>query len=130
MKVTRKAQREAKDLFRVCMVNGLLDEDRVRQVTKLVIGDKPRGYLAILQHFHRLVKLDVVRRTARVESAVPLSADRQTRVRENLAKAYGPGLEVGFVETPALVGGMCVRVGSDVYDGSIRGRLRDLEQSF
>ena len=72
MKITKQARRDAKQLFRSCLLNGLLDENRVRQVVQQVIAQKPRGYLAILSHFQRLVKLDVARRTARIESAVQL----------------------------------------------------------
>ena len=34
MKITKKQKREAKQLYRVCLVNGLLDENRVRQVVQ------------------------------------------------------------------------------------------------
>ena len=69
MKISKQAKRDAKQLFNSCRVNGLLDENRVRQAVGQVIAKKPRGYVAILSHFHRLVKLDLDRRTARVESA-------------------------------------------------------------
>ena len=69
VKISKQARRDAKQLFHACRVNGLLDEAKVRQVVQQVIAAKPRGYLAILSHFQRLVKLDLDRRTARVESA-------------------------------------------------------------
>jgi F-type H+-transporting ATPase subunit delta len=130
MKISKQARREAKELFRSCLVNGLLNEDRVRLATKKVLEMKPRGYLGILSHFHRLVKLDIARRTARVESAVALAPDIQTIVRNNLTKTYGQGLSISFAENPALIGGLRIKVGSDVYDGSVQGRLRALEDSF
>src|SRR6266702_1171892 len=123
MKITKQARREAKQLFRGCLVNGLLQEDRARQVVQRVIELKPRGYLAILNHFQRLVKLEVERRTAKVESAVPLPADLQASVQASLARIYGPGLALSFAQNPALIGGLRVKVGSDVYDGSIQARL-------
>jgi F-type H+-transporting ATPase subunit delta len=55
-----------------------------------------------------------------------LSASIQAR----LAGAYGPGLSISFAQNPALLGGMRISVGSDVYDGSVQGRLAALEQSF
>ena len=64
MKITKQARREAKELFRTCMVNGVLDEARARQAVTQVIAGKPRGYVAILSHFQRLVKLEVARRPA------------------------------------------------------------------
>ncbi len=130
MKISKQARREAKELFRSCVAAGLLDESRVRQAVQRVLELKPRGYLAILSHFQRLLRLDVERRTARIESAVPLAADLQARVQASLGTIYGPGLQIAFAQNPALIGGMRVQVGSDVYDGSVRARLAALERSF
>jgi len=130
MKTTRKARREATQLFRLCVVNGSLDEGRARQVVQQIIATRPRGYLAILSLFHRLVKLEIARHVAKVESARPLPADLQAKVQTRLAGAYGPGLSIAFADNPALLGGMRIRVGSDVYDGSLQARLAALEESF
>ena len=130
MKISKQARRDAKRLFASCRVDGLLDENRVRQAVKEVIARKPRGYAAVLSHFHRLVKLDVDRRTARVETAVAPPDALTESVRANLAHRYGPGLDVQFAVNSDLIGGLRVKVGSDVYDGSVKARLADLEESF
>jgi len=130
VKIPKQARREAKQLFRSCLVDGLLDENRVRQAVKRVIEVKPRGYVAILSQLQRLVKLDFDRRTAKVESAVPLPQDLQAKVQASLARVYGPGLNLSFAQNPALIGGMRIKVGSDVYDGSVQARLAALQESF
>ncbi len=130
MKISKQARRGAKELFRSCQVNGLLDEARVRQALQRVLQAKPRGYVAILEHFKRLVKLELDRRTAHVESATPLPQDLRATVQSSLARAYGAGLAVAFNENPALLGGMRIRVGSDVYDGSVQARLAALQERF
>jgi F-type H+-transporting ATPase subunit delta len=130
MKITKQARRGAKVLFRSCVVAGLLDENRARQAVQQVLQTKPRGYLAILTHFLRLVKLDIERRTARVESATPLSPDLQTQIQTGLARSYGKGLDISFSQNPELIGGLRIKVGSDVYDGSVQGRLAELQESF
>lgn len=130
MKISKQARRDAKQLFNACKVNGLLDENKVRQIVAQVIAQKPRGYVEILSQFQRLVKLDLDRRTARVESAVPTSAAIQESIKANLTKRYGGGLNVSFTVNPALLGGLRVQVGSDVYDGSVAARLAELEESF
>lgn len=127
MKITKLARREAKQLFKSCLVDGRLSADRVRQAVNLVIAEKPRGYLAILAHFQRLVRLEVERRTARVESSVTLTGDMRGRLQGSLGRLYGEGLEVEFAENTELLGGVRIQVGSDVYDGSVRTRLRNLE---
>jgi F-type H+-transporting ATPase subunit delta len=130
MKITRRAKREAQQLYRFCLVNGLLDENRVRQVVQRVIATDKRDCPPILAHFLRLVKLDCAQHTATIESATPLPADLQTVVQTGLTHRYGPGLTTEFAERPELIGGMRIQVGCDVYDGSVRGGLEALEKSF
>ncbi len=130
MKISKHERRDAKELFRSCLVSSLLNEDRVRQAMSKVLEAKPRGYLGILTHFQRLVKLDIDRRTALVESATPLTSEVQSVIRTNLTHRYGQGLNISFNQNPTLIGGLRIKVGSDVYDGSIQGRLDALEESF
>jgi F-type H+-transporting ATPase subunit delta len=130
MKTSKQARREAKELFRACLVQGRLDEKRVRGAVQRVIEVKPRGYLPMLEHFQRLIQLEADRRKAQVESAVPLSSELQSRLTQNLAQQYGAGLNIGFSVNPALIGGVRVRVGSDILDGSIQGRLEALAEKF
>ncbi len=130
MKTSKQARREAKRLFRACVQGELLDEKRVREVVSRVIELKPRGYLGILSHFQRLVKLDVERRNARVESAIPLTPDLEASIRQKLTGLYGPGLSFSFSQNPNLLGGVRIKVGSDVYDGSVQARLNLLQEQF
>jgi F-type H+-transporting ATPase subunit delta len=130
MKTSRQIKREAKRLYRLCLVEGVLDEGRVRQVVQLLIEGRHRGYLALLSGFQRLVRLDRQAHTARVETAVPLPPDLLASVQARLAGAYGTGISMQFAVLPALIGGMRIRVGSDVYDGSVQSELAALEKSF
>lgn len=108
----------------------MLDENRVRQTVQAVLARKPRGYLAILAHFQRLVQLELDRRTARVESAAELTPEQQQAIKTSLAKKYGEGLRFQFEQDPNLIGGVRLRIGSDVYDGSLRARLDALKEQF
>ena len=130
MKITKQARRDAKQLFRSTFTNGVMDEAKVRAMVRKVVEMKPRGYVAILEHFKRLVKLEQDRRAAQVESAVALTPEQQSGVAGNLEKIYGRGLNLSFGVNPALVGGLRVRVSSDVYDGSVAARLRSLAENF
>ena len=130
MKIKKKARREAKQLFRYCLANGMLDEGRVRNVMQRIAAAGRRDSAAILTHLRRLVKLEIARHTATVESAAPLPADLQTAIQAGLARRYGSRLSTSFVHRPALIGGMRIQVGSDVYDGSVRAALANLEKSF
>ena len=129
MKISKQSRRDAKVLFRTCTINGLLDDNRARQAVQMVVERKPRGYVAILSHFQRLLKLEVARRTAHVESAVALSDSLQAEVRGNLNRIYGSGLSIGFTQNSSLIGGIRIQVGSDVFDGSVQARLAALQES-
>src|SRR5215470_1088501 len=130
MKTIKQLESEAKHLYRLCLVDGSLDEDRVRQVVGRVLESRRRGSLALLSHFQRLVRLDCARHAATVESATPLPADLQTSVSSDLKRRYGPKLSISFAEKPGLIGGMRIKVGSDVYDSSVKARLAALERRF
>jgi F-type H+-transporting ATPase subunit delta len=127
---TKQAMREARQLFRLCLVRGTLDEGRVRQVAQSVIQLRRRGYLTLLDCFRRLVKLDRDRHTARVQSAEPMAEDLQTSVQADLERIYGPGLTTLFVLNPSLIGGMRVQVGGDVYDRSVQHGIAELKKRF
>jgi F-type H+-transporting ATPase subunit delta len=130
MKTTAQMRRQAKQLYRLCLVNGTLDEGRVRQVVQRAIQSRRRGYLALLARFQRLLKLDYARHTANVESAMPLPADVRASVEAGLKSAYGPGVSAVFAQNPTLIGGIRIKLESDVYDGSVRAGLASLERRF
>ena len=130
MKGSKQSRREAKQLFKTCQVEGLLDADRVRTAVRVLIEQKPRGYFGILQHLHRLVKLDEASRTARVESAVALGQAQQQEIRDSLNRLKGGQVAVEFAENPGLIGGMRVKLGDDVFDGSVKTRLANLSETF
>ncbi len=130
MKISKQARRDGKALFRSCLVDGRLEDQRVRDIVTQVVATKPRGFLAALIHFQRLVKLDLESRRARVESAVETSPALRAEIEAALRERYGPDLDLSYAVDPDLLGGLRIHVGSDVYDGSVRARLEDLKVSF
>lgn len=130
MKLSKQSRRDAKQLFRNCFANEQLDEGKVRQTVSRLLAAKPRGYLAILAHFQRLLKLEEARRAAKVESAVPLTPEFVTALKNDLERRYGRGLNYSFSQRADLLGGIRVQVGSDVYDNSIQSRLQALKEAF
>ena len=126
MKSPREARKTARSLFRGCLANGKLDASRVRAVTDALAADKPRGYLAILQSFSRLVRLELERRHVVIESAAPLTESEINNLRADITRTHGTDLTFDTTVRPDLIGGLRVRVGSDVWDGSVRARLEAL----
>ena len=130
MKTTRQTLREAKQLFHLCMVDGNLDENRVRQVVRSVIDSGRQGSLKVLSRFHRLVRIEREARSAKIESPGPLPGEVRASIESDLTRLYGRGLQTSYADNPTLLGGVRITVGSDVFDGSIRARLADLEEKF
>ena len=126
MKSPREARKSARSLFRSCLVDGKLDASRVRAVTEALADGKPRGYLAVLQNFARLVRLELERRHVVIESAAPLTDAELSQVRAEIVSAHGDDLTFDTAVRPDLIGGLRIRVGSDVWDGSVRARLEAL----
>jgi len=130
MKIRKQSRSEAKQLYRFCLVKGLLDEHRTRQVVERIQAAGRRDGPAILAHFLRLVRLHQMQHTATVESAAPLDPDLKASTQAGLARLYGPGIATSFIDSPALIGGMRIQIGCDVYDGSVLAGLAVLEKSF
>jgi F-type H+-transporting ATPase subunit delta len=122
-------------------------EQRRAIVTKLAQGlaldPEPTNLLLLLADRNRLALLDAVaeafgeladqklgRVRARVISAVPLEQAEATRLAERLAGAAKAEVIVEREVDPAILGGVVARVGSMVYDGSLRSQLEDLGRAL
>jgi len=130
MKISKEARRTSRQLFRACLADGKLDESRVRLVVAQVAASKPRGYIAILDAFQGLVRTEIDSHRALVESATPLTPELQSNLASSLAAKYGRPLSLEFQTQPELLGGIRVKVGSDVWDGSVKARLENLRVSL
>ena len=130
MKTSKQLRREAMQLYRRCLDDGALDEGRVRQAVQQIIDGRRRGYFVLLAYFRRLVKLDRDQHTAEVATAVALPEDFRSSVQASLKSVYGSRINISFAQRPELIGGMRIKVGSDVYDGSVQGGLAALGRSF
>lgn len=67
---------------------------------------------------------------AEIASAEALSEEQQLEVARGLADAVGKPVRPRFTTDPALLGGVVARIGSKVFDGSVRGRLRGLRDQL
>jgi F-type H+-transporting ATPase subunit delta len=99
-------------------------------VVDSILAKKPRNHLKILEYYKRLLRLETEKRHARIETATALEPHIASRVSLGLARRYGADLTTEFAVNPALLGGMRVRVGSDVWDSSVRNRLEKLQQQL
>jgi F-type H+-transporting ATPase subunit delta len=130
MTISKTATLAARRIFHSCQVDGRLDEAKLSGVVRELAASQPRDYRGILHGLNRLVRHELERRHVTVESAAELDAASRDRVAAGLAAKYGSDLTFEYRVTPALLGGLKIRVGNDVFDGSVQGRLDRLAQAF
>ena len=130
MKITKVANSAARRIFRLCQSGGRLDEAKLSTAVRRIAESKPRDYRGILSALKRLVRLELERRRVLVESATELDQPSRDRVISGLTSKYGNDLSCEFRVNPDLLGGLKIRVGNDVFDGSVKGRLDYLAQAF
>ena len=116
-------------LLAQAMPSGLREEVRKFLGTLLEAGQL--GQLdAILAEFERLVRRRPEHKLARVTSAVPLTEAEQEALRAKLITRFGPDLEFQFNVDASLIGGVYLRVGDQVLDGSVAGKLAALRDEL
>jgi len=94
----------------------LIEQGRARELGRIV---------------EELAELAAERRrhvVAEVRTAVPLTVERRKRLAEALSKATGKDVEVKVVVDPSVIGGILARVGDEVFDGTVRTRLREARE--
>ena len=130
MKLNKEVRQLGREMLRGSFTDGQLDRGRIASLVQSVIAKKPRHYIDILHYYKRLLRLEIEKRHAKIESATKLAPEAAIKVVEKLKKKYGADLTSEFVVDPTLLGGVRVRVGSDVWDGTVRTRLQRLEQEL
>lgn len=126
MKVSKDALRNARQLMRLTLRNGSVDLGAAKTIVDKVTADKPRNYLGILTAYQRLLRLELEKRHAIVESATELSGPEQATVTADLQLRHGSDTTTEFRINPDLLGGIRVKLGSTVWDGSVKSRLETL----
>lgn len=134
----RTTEREIK--FRDALVDPSLPEDHRANMVAELLGDRASPHTTNLigfvirqgrarelpQIIDSLVEISAAERNkaiAEVRSAVPLGEAERTRLKESIARATGKQVELKVLVDPSVVGGLLVRVGDIVFDGTVRRRL-------
>ena len=130
MKINKEIRRLSREMLRASFTDGQLDPGRITSLVDSLIARKPRHYVEILKNYRRLLRLELEKRQAKIETASELDSATNSELMANLKKKYGGELTTQFVVNPALLGGMRIRVGSDVWDGTVRNRLERLRQEL
>ena len=130
MKITKEIRQLSREMLRASFTDGQLDRGKIASLVQSLISKRPRHFMAVLQNYKRLLRLEIEKRHAKIESAIQLSPQAAVDIVARLKKKYGGDLTSEFVVDPTLLGGVRVRVGSDVWDGTLRNRLERLQQQL
>jgi F-type H+-transporting ATPase subunit delta len=130
MKINKEIRRLSREMLRASFTDGQLDPGRIASLVDSLIARKPRNCVPILQNYRRLLRLELEKRHARVETASEVDPETSLKLIANLRQKYGNDLTAEFIVNPQLLGGMRIRVGSDVWDGTVRNRLERLQQQL
>jgi len=130
MKANKEARKLSRLMLRNSFTSGKLDEEKISRMVQSVLETKPRHYVEVLKDYQRLLYLEAEKRRAVIESATPLNRSLGDRIIENLKARYGEDITAEFHTNPELIGGLKIKIGDDVWDGSIKHRLNELQESF
>ena len=130
MRTTKEARKTSRQLLKLSFTDGKLDEHKVNEVVQSVLTEKPRHFGEVLKDYQRLLRLEVAKHHAVVESATALNSNLSSLLVTKLKARYGDDLTIEFKTNSTLLGGLRVKLGDDVWDGSVRNRLRTLQEQI
>lgn len=103
----------------------------VRNFLAVIVNhERMEGFAEILGEFHRMLRGDLGIDKVEWTTARALSDEERSAVEARIHELTGKPLQATFREDPALLGGARLRIGSTVYDGSVRGRLDQLKEKL
>ena len=130
MKLNKEIRQLSRKMLQASFTNDQLDPNKITSLIDSIIREKPRNYISVLKNYKRLLRLEVEKRHATIETASEVDPAIRSEIVANLRSKYGEDLATEFHVDPQLLGGMRIRVGSDVWDGSVRNRLERLQHEL
>jgi len=114
---------------RTALVDSLLagkaNPSALRLIHRLVAAPRGRSVVTGVEELSRIAAVRRERVTALVTAAVPLTEAQRDRLSGILSRAYGREVRLNVELDQDLIGGMTIRVGDDIIDGSVAGRLAE-----
>ncbi|HEU0208900.1 MAG TPA: F0F1 ATP synthase subunit delta [Candidatus Udaeobacter sp.] len=130
MKLNKEIRQLSRKMLQASFTDGQLDPGRISSLVDSLIAQRPRNYVDVLKNYRRLLRLELQKHRATIETASEVDPAMRTEIVANLKNKYGNDLATEFQVDPQLLGGMRIRVGSDVWDGSVRNRLERLQHEL
>ncbi len=125
----KAAQKFARQLFAMSIVDGAVSADRVAGVLEYVEKHNPANPLMVLKAYRRLVAAELAKSIAVVEHAGAINDAMLAAIAASMTKKYGRSVTATARPSPALLAGLRVQVGDDIYESSVAGQLAVLAAS-
>jgi F-type H+-transporting ATPase subunit delta len=119
----------ARQLFTMSLVDGAISGDRVAGVLEYLEKHTPANPMMVLKAYQRLVAVEVAKGEAVVEHAGAVNDAMLAAIAASMTKKYGRPVTATAKANPALLAGLRVHVGDDIYESSIAGQLAALASS-
>ncbi|HEX7193402.1 MAG TPA: F0F1 ATP synthase subunit delta [Chthoniobacterales bacterium] len=130
MRTAKEARKVSGMLFRNSFTEGKLDKEKISHMVESLLAERPRHYVDALKDYQRLIRLETEKRHAVIESATQLNSGLANQIVTNLRARYGDDLTTEFRTNPDLLGGLRIKIGDDVWDGSVKQRLHKLQEQL
>ena len=129
MKRDQKITRLAKKLVELSKDNGVVTEAKVTEVLAGLKQVQHRHHLTVLKTFLSYLRREIALQTAVVMTPGALSDDALKAIEATYSKMYDRPVSAVIQQETALIAGVRVRVGDDVYDASVAGRHQRLAEN-
>ena len=116
----------ARQLLELSLADGAVSPERVAGVLAYLERTRPANVLAVLRAYHRLVAGAVARGQAVVEHAGSINDRALADIAAAMSRRYNRPITGAARRNDALLAGLRVRVGDDVYESSVAGQLAQL----
>jgi F-type H+-transporting ATPase subunit delta len=122
----KKAQQFARQLFKMSVVDGVVSADRVSGVLAYVEKHRPANPVKVLKAYARYIAHELAKGEAVVEHAGAINAATLSAIAAAMTKKYGRPVTATAKPNAALLAGLRVHVGDDIYESSVAGQLAAL----
>ncbi len=122
----KQVQQLARQFFKLSVVDGALSTERVTGVLEYIEKHRPPNTVAVLKVYARLVAAEVARGHAVVEHAGSIGETALAQIGAAMTRKYARPVVPVAKANPALLAGLRVRVGDDVYESSVASQLAQL----
>jgi len=126
MAAKKQVRHVARVLLAASLENGTVSPERISGVLAWFEKAQPAGGLAILREYHRLVLAEINKTHARIEHAGALGSGALESIASSLSRRYSRAITATATENPALIAGIRVSIGDDVFESSIAEQLESL----